>query len=93
MARRLLQGERLQTLASSPHIWLQLPAKWDSDTFTAHARSRGVVVNAAHEFAVTDVHPRGIRLCVGDIAAAKAFCQGCPVGTKTTSSRLKRLAA
>lgn len=65
MARRLLQGERLQTQPSSPHIWLQLPAKWDSDTFTAHARSRGVVVNAAHEFAVTDVHPRGIRLCVG----------------------------
>jgi DNA-binding transcriptional MocR family regulator len=65
MARRLLQGERLQTQPSSPHIWLQLPAKWDSDTFTAHARSRGVVVNAAYEFAVTDVQPRGIRLCVG----------------------------
>jgi DNA-binding transcriptional MocR family regulator len=65
MARRLLQGERLQTQPSSPHIWLQLPAKWDSDTFTAHARSRGVVVNAAREFAVTDVQPRGIRLCVG----------------------------
>jgi DNA-binding transcriptional MocR family regulator len=65
MARRLLQGERLQTQPSSPHIWLQLPARWESDTFTAHARSRGVIVNAAHEFAVTDVHPRGIRLCVG----------------------------
>jgi DNA-binding transcriptional MocR family regulator len=65
MAKRLLQGERLQTQPSSPHIWLQLPAKWDSDGFTAHARSRGVVVNAAHEFAVADVQPRAIRLCVG----------------------------
>ena len=65
MARRLLQGERLQTLPSSPHIWLHLSSKWDSDTFTAHARSRGVVINAAHEFAVADVQPRAIRLCVG----------------------------
>ena len=65
MARRLLQGERLQTLASSPHIWLQLSPKWDSDAFTTHARSRGVVVNAAHEFSVADVPPRAVRLCIG----------------------------
>jgi DNA-binding transcriptional MocR family regulator len=65
MARRLLQGERLQTQPSSPHIWLQLPMKWDSDTFTAHARSRGVIVNAAQEFTVADVQPRAVRLCVG----------------------------
>jgi DNA-binding transcriptional MocR family regulator len=65
MARRLLQGERLLTQPSSPHIWLHLPAKWDSDMFAAHARSRGVVVNAAREFAATDVQPRCVRLCVG----------------------------
>jgi DNA-binding transcriptional MocR family regulator len=65
MARRLLQGERLQTIPSSPHIWLHLPVKWDADTFTAHARARGVVVNAAHEFTVADVQPRAVRLCVG----------------------------
>jgi DNA-binding transcriptional MocR family regulator len=65
MARRILQGERLQTIPSSPHIWLHLPVKWDSDSFAAHARSRGVVVNTAHEFAATDVAPRGVRLCVG----------------------------
>jgi DNA-binding transcriptional MocR family regulator len=65
MARRLLQGERLQTLPSSPHIWLQLPARWDSDSFTTHARSRGVIVNAAHEFSVADVPPRAVRLCIG----------------------------
>ncbi|MGH9349354.1 MAG: PLP-dependent aminotransferase family protein [Vicinamibacterales bacterium] len=65
MARRLLQGERLQTQPSSPHVWLHLPGRWDSDSFTAHARTRGVVLNAAHEFAVTDVQPRGVRLCIG----------------------------
>ena len=65
MARRLLNGERVQTLPSSPHIWLHLPVKWDSDAFASHARSRGVAVNAAREFAVSDVQPRGVRLCVG----------------------------
>jgi DNA-binding transcriptional MocR family regulator len=65
IARRFLQGERLQTQASSPHLWLQLPSRWDSDAFVAHARSRGVVVNASQEFAVGDVPPRAVRLCVG----------------------------
>jgi DNA-binding transcriptional MocR family regulator len=65
MARRLLQGERLQTLASSPHIWLHLPARWDAESFTSHARTRGVILNPAHEFAVSDVQPRGVRLCIG----------------------------
>ena len=65
MARRILQGERLQTLASSPHIWLHLPVKWDADSFTAHARTRGVVVNPAGEFTIADVQPRGVRLCIG----------------------------
>jgi DNA-binding transcriptional MocR family regulator len=65
MARRLLQGERVLTQPSSPHMWLQLPVTWDSDSFAAHARARGAIVNAAHEFAVSDVQPRGVRLCVG----------------------------
>lgn len=65
MARRLLQGERVQTAASSPHLWLHLPVKWDSASFTAHARSRGVIVNASSEFAVADVQPRAVRLCIG----------------------------
>lgn len=65
MVRRLLAGERLQTHASSPHVWLHLPASWDSESFSTHARTRGVIVNAAHEFAVGDRPPRGIRLCIG----------------------------
>jgi DNA-binding transcriptional MocR family regulator len=65
MARRLLQGERLQTAASSPHIWLHLPVKWDADSFTAHSRTRGVIVNPSGEFAIADVQPRAVRLCIG----------------------------
>jgi DNA-binding transcriptional MocR family regulator len=65
ITRRILQGERMQTQPSSPHVWLQLPVKWDSDSFTGHARSRGVVVNPAHQFATGDVYPRAVRLCIG----------------------------
>ena len=65
MARRLLEGERLQTHPASPHMWLQLPARWSSDGFVAAARARGVIVNASSEFAVGDQHPRAVRLCLG----------------------------
>jgi DNA-binding transcriptional MocR family regulator len=65
MVRRLLVGERLQTIPSSPHIWLHLPLRWEADAFTAHARTRGVIVNPSREFAAGDAAPRGVRLCVG----------------------------
>jgi DNA-binding transcriptional MocR family regulator len=67
MARRLLEGERLLTHPSSPHIWLHLPARWSSDEFVAAARSRGVWLNASREFAAGDQHPRGVRLCLGTL--------------------------
>lgn len=65
MANRLLEGERVQTHPSSPHIWLHLPARWSSDTFAAEVRSQGVIINASREFAVNDQPPRGVRLCLG----------------------------
>jgi DNA-binding transcriptional MocR family regulator len=65
MARRLLQGERYQTNPSSPHIWLALPSRWTTEGFVAQARSRGVIVNAATEFAAGEPSPRAVRLCVG----------------------------
>ena len=65
MARRLLDGERLQTHPSSPHIWLHLPQRWSSDAFVAQARLRGVILNASGEFATSDVHPRGVRIALG----------------------------
>ena len=65
MARRLLQGERLQTHPSSPHVWLHLPARWTSESFAAQARARGVILNASTQFASTDQPPRAVRLCLG----------------------------
>jgi DNA-binding transcriptional MocR family regulator len=66
MAKRLLEGNRLQTQPSSPHLWLHLPARWSTDAFAAEMRSRGVLVNASPAFSVADQPaPRAIRLCVG----------------------------
>jgi DNA-binding transcriptional MocR family regulator len=66
MAKRLLDGNRVQTQPSSPHVWLHLPARWTADGFAAEMRSRGVLVNASTAFCVADQPtPRAIRLCVG----------------------------
>jgi DNA-binding transcriptional MocR family regulator len=65
MARRLFEGQRMQTHASSPHLWLQLPSRWSSESFAAHVRSRGVILNASAQFAVGDQPARAVRVCLG----------------------------
>ena len=65
MVRRLFDGERYQTQPSSPHLWLQLPPRWSSESFAAHVRSRGVILNASTQFAVTDQPARAVRVCLG----------------------------
>jgi DNA-binding transcriptional MocR family regulator len=65
MARRLLEGQRLQTHPASPHIWLHLPARWTTESFASEVRGRGVVLNASTEFATSDTPPRAVRVCLG----------------------------
>jgi DNA-binding transcriptional MocR family regulator len=66
MAKRLLDGHRVQTHPSSPHAWLHLPARWDAEAFAVEMRSRGVLVNASTAFAVNNQPaPRAVRLCLG----------------------------
>jgi DNA-binding transcriptional MocR family regulator len=65
IARRVLEGERLQSHPASPHLWMHLPGRWTADDFVAAARARGVLVNAPGEFAVADRAPRAVRLCLG----------------------------
>jgi DNA-binding transcriptional MocR family regulator len=66
MAKRLLDGHRIQTHPSSPHAWLHLPARWSPDPFVVEMRSRGVLVNGPAAFSVVDQPvPRAIRLCLG----------------------------
>ena len=65
MARRLLEGQRLQTHPASPHLWLHLPARWTTESFTSQLRAHGVVLNASTQFSTTDVAPRAVRVCLG----------------------------
>lgn len=62
---RVLEGHKYQTHPLSPHIWLQLPARWTSDAFVAEMRTRGVIIGAAGEFTVGDQQPRAVRICLG----------------------------
>ena len=65
MARRLFEGERMQTHPSSPHIWLPLPSRWSSESFAAQTRARGVILNASTQFSVADQPARAVRVCLG----------------------------
>jgi DNA-binding transcriptional MocR family regulator len=65
MARRLLEGQRLQTHPASPHLWLHLPARWTSESFAAQTRAGGVVLNTAAQFAIGDAPLRAVRVCLG----------------------------
>ena len=66
MAKRLLEGHRVQTHPSSPHAWLHLPARWTVEAFVAEMRSRDVLINGSMAFSVGDQPgPRAIRLCLG----------------------------
>jgi DNA-binding transcriptional MocR family regulator len=48
------------------HLWLPLPAAWQTDEFVARARARGVVVAGAESFAVgPEPAPRAVRICLG----------------------------
>ena len=66
MAKRLLDGHRVQTHPSSPHVWLHLPARWTAEAFAAELRSRGVLVNPSTAFSVANQTTlRAIRVCLG----------------------------
>lgn len=66
MAGRLLKGIEIDTKPDSFHLWLHLPEPWRADEFTAHARTRNVIVLPAAYFAVGRAQPpHAVRLCLG----------------------------
>lgn len=57
---------RSDSVASSSHVWLPLPAPWRAQDFAAAARRRGVVVTTAETFVVGRARsPHAVRLCLG----------------------------
>lgn len=66
LAARLLSPFQCQTSASSPHVWVHLPAGWSSDGFVSAARDVGVLVNGARAFtADRSVAAEAVRVCLG----------------------------
>jgi len=76
IARRILTGARVQTHPSSTHLWIHLPARWSADAFAAELRSRGVLLNAAREFAASDRPPAAVRVCLGTPLTRAGLEQG-----------------
>jgi DNA-binding transcriptional MocR family regulator len=66
LAAAVLAGATLRAHPSGYHLWLHLQEPWHSDTFTAEARSRGVLVTPASVFSAGEGPvPNGVRLCLG----------------------------
>jgi len=66
MAGRMLTGIEYDTKPDSFHLWLHLPEPWRADEFTAHARTRNVIVLPAAFFTVGRAQPpHAVRLCLG----------------------------
>jgi DNA-binding transcriptional MocR family regulator len=87
MARRLLEGERMQTHPASPHIWLHLPARWSAESFVAQARARGVIVNASTQFVIAEQQPRAVRVCLGPPRTRAGLEQALGVVRQTLASQ------
>jgi DNA-binding transcriptional MocR family regulator len=67
LAREVL-GEAALPATPSPtyHLWMELPAHWRSEAFSAQARRHGVSVTPSEVFAVgSAVAPGAVRVCLG----------------------------
>jgi DNA-binding transcriptional MocR family regulator len=67
LAREVL-GEAALRSAQGPtyHLWMELPAHWRSEAFSAQARRHGVSVTPSEVFAVgSAVAPGAVRVCLG----------------------------
>ncbi len=67
LAREVLGEAALRgTHGPTYHLWMELPAHWRSEAFSAQARRHGVSVTPSEVFAVGPaVAPGAIRVCLG----------------------------
>jgi len=66
MARDILAG-RYSGAGDGLHVWLELPAYWNSSRFARAADSEGIAVTPAEAFATGSVAVNAIRICLGSI--------------------------
>jgi len=67
LAREVLGEAALRSVRGPAyHLWMELPAHWRSEAFSAQARRNGVSVTASEVFAVGPaVAPGAVRVCLG----------------------------
>ncbi|MRW89833.1 aminotransferase class I/II-fold pyridoxal phosphate-dependent enzyme [Duganella sp. FT80W] len=66
MARDILAG-RYSGAGDGLHIWLELPAYWNSSQLARAADSEGIAVTPAEAFATANDSVNAIRICLGSI--------------------------
>jgi DNA-binding transcriptional MocR family regulator len=69
VARRVL-GKRVTGGETSPHLWLELPARRDPEEFAEQARARGVRVAPSSRFALGEGRHNAIRVSIGATESA-----------------------
>lgn len=67
LAREVLGEAALRSVRGPTyHVWMELPAHWRSEAFSAQARRHGVSVTPSEVFAVGPaVAPGAVRVCLG----------------------------
>ena len=70
-ARRALQGLRSASHPASPHLWVELPARWPAEALVAAAAARGVRLLGPAAFWLGRERPPGaVRVCLGAVSDA-----------------------
>ncbi len=66
LARAILVGARHDSHPNGYHLWLHLPEPWQSASFSAECRRRGVSVTPSEVFLVgRSAAPPAVRVCLG----------------------------
>jgi DNA-binding transcriptional MocR family regulator len=77
IAARVLKPFQIQTHPQSPHLWMKLPAPWETDAYIARARHRGILLNGAESFAVNhETDLQAVRIALGPPATRSALEEG-----------------
>jgi DNA-binding transcriptional MocR family regulator len=77
LARESLAGFDFDAQPEAYYLWLRLPEPWRSESFTAEARARGVLVTPAEAFGIGRAQPpHAVRLCVGAARSRETLGRG-----------------
>lgn len=77
LARRILDDYLRPDEANGLHLWLDLPDGWTSESFTARAVERGVLVTGGSAFAINpQAGANAVRICLSHEADAERVESG-----------------